>query len=150
MLLSLCTDMYICVDEKDYFYTSSYPLQMKRLLLLAVLMPVVTFGQNNKDHASLVDNFVNYYNKQQTDIICSLFPDEHLTGIKCFWKGASTDGTYDIYGKIISYNYIGVDSSTTMNLTLYKIVFSKKGAMELSFTMNADKKFTAFRLKRFE
>jgi hypothetical protein len=123
---------------------------MKSLLFLAVLMPLVAFAQNDKDHAYLVDNFVNYYNNRQTDNICTLFPDENLTGIKCFWKGASTDGTYDIYGKIISYEYIGVDSSATRNLTQYKMVFSKKGAMELSFTMSADKKFTVFLLKRFE
>lgn len=122
---------------------------MKRLLLLAALVPVIALAQN-KDHVYLVDNFVNYYNSRQTNSICTLFPDENLTGIKCFWKGASTDGTYDIYGKITSYKYIGVDSSTAMYLTLYKMVFSKKGAMELSFTMNADKKFTAFRLKPFE
>jgi hypothetical protein len=120
---------------------------MKRLLLFAVLMPVVGFAQNNKDHAHLVDDFVDYYNKQQTDRICTLFPDEKLTGIKCFWNGASTDGTYNIYGKIISYKYIGVDSLSTRNLTQYKMVFSKKGAMEMSFAMSADKKFTVFLLK---
>ncbi len=124
--------------------------RMKRLLLLAVLIPVCVSAQNSKDHTYLVDNFVKYYNNRQTDLICTLFPDEHLTGIKCFWKNASTDGTYDRYGKIISYKYIGVDSSATRHLTQYKIAFSKQGAQQLSFTMNADKKFTVFLLKRFE
>lgn len=121
---------------------------MKRLLLLALATPMFAFAQNEQDYARLVDKFVTYYNKQQTDSICTLFPDEKNTGIKCFWKGASTDGTYDMYGKIISYKYIGIDSSATRNLTQYKMVFSKKGATEMSFAMSADKKFTVFLLKR--
>lgn len=120
---------------------------MKRLLLLALATPMFAFAQNKQDYVHLVDKFVNYYNKQQTDSICALFPDERNTGIKCFWKGASTDGTYDIYGKIKSYEYIGEEGSDLRKVTMYKVVFSKKGSMLMSFNVSEDRKFMVFLLE---
>lgn len=120
---------------------------MKRLLLLALTTPMFAFAQNKQDYAPLVDKFVNYYNKQQTDSICTLFPDEKNTGIKCFWKGASTDGTYNIYGKITAYEYIGVEGTDLRKVTMYKVVFSKKGAMLMSFNVSENHKFMIFLLE---
>lgn len=121
-------------------------MQLKRLLLLLLVAPVVAFAQSKQD-ARMVDKFVNYYNKQQTDSICTLFPDERSTGIKCFWKGASTDGTYDLYGKITAHEYMGVEGPDNRKVTMYKVVFSKKGTMVMSFNLDERNKFMIFRLE---
>lgn len=121
-------------------------MHMKRLLLLALLTPMVAFAQSKQDYSHMVDKFVKYYNKQQTDSICTLFPDERTTGIKCFWKNASTDGTYDLHGKITAYEYIGEEGTGDREVTMYKVVFSKKGAMVMSLRMNSNHKFTIYLL----
>lgn len=121
---------------------------MKRLLLMALATPMVTFAQSEQDYAHLVDKFVKYYNKQQTDSICTLFPDEKSTGIKCFWKGASTDGTYNMYGKITAYEYMGADGPDGRKLTMYKVVFSKKGVMTMKFNVDENHKFMVFLLQK--
>jgi hypothetical protein len=120
---------------------------MKKILLLALVMPMIAFAQDKQDYVRQVDKFVNFYNKQQTDSICTLFPDERTTKIKCEWKEASNDGTYDIYGKITGYEYIGVDSSSLRKLTVYKVRFSKKGVVNMSVNLSANHKFTVFLLE---
>lgn len=122
---------------------------MKKLLFLTFVVPMIAFAQNKQDYGSLVDKFVSYYNKKQTDNICTLFPDEKSTGIKCFWEGASTDGTYNIYGKITDYRYIGTEGPDNRKVTKYKVVFSKKGAMTMRFNVNKDHKFMMFLLEPF-
>lgn len=121
---------------------------MKRLLLLAlVITPMLAFAQDKQEYAYLVDKFVQYYNKQQTDSICTMFPDERISG-KCPWRDAPTNGTYDIHGKIKTYEYIGEEGAGDREVTIYKIVFSKKGVMEISFHVDENNKFTIFLLDK--
>lgn len=122
---------------------------MKKLFLLALITPMFAFAQSEQEHAQLVDKFVKYYNKRQTDSICALFPDERTTGVKCFWKGASTDGTYDMYGKITAYEYIGVEGPDSRKVTTYKVVFSKMGAKAMKFSVDESNKFVIFLLQPF-
>lgn len=63
---------------------------------------------------------------------------------------ASTDGTYDIYGTITSYEYIGIDSSSLLKVTMYKVKFSRKGIVLMSVLLDANHKFTIFRLEHFQ
>lgn len=119
---------------------------MKSLLLLVLLVPVFASAQGKQYHTRLVDQFVKYFNMQQSDSICTLFPDESTTGIKCFMKNAATDGTFDIHGKIKSYEYMGIDEVDPRKLIVYKMIFSKKGVMQLRFTVTKDHRFMVFLL----
>lgn len=123
---------------------------MKKLLLLALATPMFAFAQVEEEYIQLVNRFVKYYNRQQTDSICALFSDEKTTGVKCFWKGASTDGTYDIYGKITAYEYIGVEGPDTRKVATYKVVFSKKGAKAMTFSVDEANKFIVFLLQTYQ
>ena len=60
---------------------------MKMLLLLVVLMPVVAFAQNKQDHVHLVDDFVDYYNKQWYLLI----GEENEFGDESFLKHVHAD-----------------------------------------------------------
>ena len=130
------------------FRLKPQPMQMKCLLLLALLTPVFANAQNEQKHTDLVDKFVKYYNKQQSDSICTLFPDERTNG-KCPWRDASTDGTYGMNGKITSYKYVGEEGSGERQVTIYKIVSSKKGDMQLSFHVNEYNQFTIFLMQDY-
>lgn len=106
------------------------------------------FAQDEHDYADLMGKFVQYYNKQQSDSICTLFPNERTTGMKCPWKNAGTDGTYNMHGKIKTYKYIGKEGSGDRELTIYRVIFSKKGTMNLRFHVNENQHFTMFLLEK--
>mgnify|MGYP003576798221 CR=1 FL=1 len=109
----------------------------------------VVAGQTKQDYVRIVDKFVNLYNSRQTDSICTLFPDEKTTGIRCEWKGSDTDGTYDIYGNIIAHEYYDVDSDNRRMVMLFKLKFSKKGDVLLKAKLDTNHKFTIFLLEPF-
>lgn len=117
---------------------------MKKLLLIAMITPMFAFAQDEQDYAQLFGKFVQYYNKKQPDSICTLFPDVRTTGNKCPWAAFTTDGTFDVLGKLKTYKYFGKEGSGDREVTMYKAIFSKKGVQVVSFHVDGNQKFTIF------
>ena len=114
---------------------------MKKLLILICLFPVVVLGQTLEDHNAVMKKFVEYYNTQQTDKICTLFPDKSDDhGFKCFWEHVKPKRLYKEYGTIHHYGYLGVEG----DVTIYKVVFSKF-TKALSFNLDENLQFSTFR-----
>lgn len=120
---------------------------MKKLLLLTLLSPIVTFAQDKHKYDPVVGKFVKYFNMRQSDSICALLFDERTTGLRCAFRDAATDGSYEMHGKIKSFEYIGEEGEGDRRLTMYKVVTSKKGNMVLSFHMEENHKLSIFLLE---
>ncbi|GAB3011169.1 hypothetical protein GCM10027051_11700 [Niabella terrae] len=91
---------------------------------------------------------MNYYNERSIDSLCSLFPLKKSEEGLCFWKTLernSEKSVYDEYGMIKNYEYLGVDSTDSKGVAVFKVQFANKGAKALSFNLK-NQKFEIFRL----
>jgi hypothetical protein len=120
---------------------------MRYAMLLLIALPLISFSQTKTDYDNYMARFVRYYNKGLTDSICTLFPVEAGRNEPCFWKWAESShdtSSYDDYGKIASYKYLGVDKTDPDNVTVFRVVFANKGVKAISFNLE-NKKFATFR-----
>lgn len=120
---------------------------MKKLLFLLLCVPAAAMAQSRQDYIQQAAKFVQLFNQRKTDSICRMFPDEKSTGIKCFWQGSDTDGTYDMYGRITSCVFSELDTISAMRPAVFKVTFTKKGTKAMTLSMNAAHKFTVFRIE---
>lgn len=120
---------------------------MKAFLLLLLMLPAMAVAQTKEDYKNVMAKFVKYYNNNQIDSICTLFPDEKSSGKECFykWANAKAPGMLEEYGQITDYRYLGKDETDQEKVTVFKVDFSKKGTKAMSFTLGSDNKFGTFR-----
>lgn len=118
---------------------------MKKLVMLLLILPLVAGAQSKKDFKEVMDKFVQYYNAGNTDMVCSLFPEKEDNG--CFWRFAEERGSksLDEYGKIIAYQYLGVDKTDPEKVTVFRIETEQQGIKAMSFTLGRGNKFGTFR-----
>lgn len=122
--------------------------RMKAILILFILaIPFSVDAQTELDHIKQVEKFVKFYNDRKTGSICSLFPNEKTTGIRCDWQYADKDRTYDIYGVITSFKFMGTEENNNRKVALFQLKSTSKGEILLSASLNSEKKFTIFLLK---
>lgn len=114
---------------------------MKHIFLLLWLAPVCVWGQT-KAEARLMKQYVQCYNDHADDCICALIGQDTAD---CFWlKVADPQDLRKRYGKLLSYSYLGIDTTDPGKVTVYKIVWEKQGVKAMSFTM-LDDHFGTFR-----
>lgn len=120
---------------------------MKGFLLLMLMLPAMAAAQTKEDYKNVMAKFVKYYNNNQVDSICTLFPDEKSSGRECFykWANAKAPGMLEEYGPITDYSYLGKDETDHEKVTVFKVDFSKKGTKAMSFTLYSNNKFGTFR-----
>ena len=120
---------------------------MKYLLLLSLLCPCCARAQSEADYQNTMARFVRFYNKGLKDSVCTLFPKREKTG--CFWALADAsreERMLERYGRIISYKYLGIDTTDEEQVRVFKVVFAKAGTKATSFTLSEDGLFGTFRL----
>lgn len=122
---------------------------MKGFLLLMLMLPAMAAAQTKEDYKNVMAKFVKYYNNNQIDSICTLFPDEKSSGKECFYKWAEGKGGSGLeeYGPITDYSYLGKDETDQEKVTVFKVDFSKKGTKAMSFTLGSNNKFGTFRFE---
>lgn len=122
---------------------------MKGLVLLLLMLPAMATAQTKQDYKNVMAKFVKYYNNNQVDSICTLFPDEKSSGRECFykWANAKAPGMLEEYGPITDYSYLGKDETDQETVTVFKVDFSKKGTKAMSFTLDSNNKFGTFRFE---
>ena len=124
---------------------------MKFLLAILIFLPVTTIAQSQADFEKVMGNFVRFYNQDQTDSICSLFPTEvNGKARECFWRWAAEKRPDSLsslkkYGRITSYKYLGVDVTDAEPVHVFEIMFSKAGKKAHSFTLDKAHKYGTFR-----
>lgn len=118
---------------------------MKYLVMLLLLLPILVEAQSKKDFKEVMDKFVQYYNADNTDKICTLFKEKKDIG--CFWRWANEKGSksFEEYGKITSYQYLGKDKTDPEKVTVFRVNTEKQGIKAMSFTLGQGNKFGTFR-----
>ena len=114
-----------------------------RLLLLFLLLPIALFAQSRREYDKTFGDFVKYYNKENWTGVCGLMsssPDG-----RCMWKDAGH--VIKKHGKIIKYQYLGIDTTDPERVTVYKVTFANKKVEAVSFNFDIEDKghFGTFR-----
>lgn len=114
-------------------------VNMKYFAVILFMLPAVVFAQAKKDYELVMRKFVEFYNVNDVDSVCTLFPADK----DCFWRIVESDGSsiLEEYGKIASYKYLG----KTEDVTVFKVEFSKKETKAMSFNLDKNNKFGTFR-----
>ena len=113
---------------------------MKYILFILFIVPVVAFSQTEKDYKQVMDKFVEFYNNDQHDSICTLFPAD-----QCIWRNANPEEIKKKYGNIISCKYLGIAKKDPEHVTIFKVVFKNMKTKAMSFTLDKENKFGTFR-----
>lgn len=113
---------------------------MKYCFFMLLILPAIAFGQTKKDYENVMKKFIKFYNNDEVDSICTLFPNDN-----CFWREADPKGSKDKYGKILSCKYLGKSAEDPESVTIFKIVFEKMKTKAMSFTLDHENKFGTFR-----
>lgn len=114
---------------------------MKILATIIFLLPLSAVAQTKQDYNLVMEKFVQYYNAQQNDSICTLFPDNtKVASYSCFWNFAEPERIYKEYGTINSYEYLGTEG----DVTIYKVVYDKF-TKAMSFNLDENLLFGTFR-----
>lgn len=114
-----------------------------KYLILFLLLPAAVFAQSRDDYDKAFGEFVKYYNKEDWTSICKLMSPS--SDGRCLWKDAGH--VIKKHGKIIKYQYLGVDTSDPERVTVYKVTFANKKEEAVSFNFDTEDKryFGTFR-----
>ncbi len=121
---------------------------MKYLLsLLVAIMPLLSFAQSSVRNEKLMAKFVADYNSVNSDGIVHMWNDsETVEWASKAWSAASITNMHKQYGKILSYEYLGIDEEDpNPGLAVYVINMSVAGTKNLSFTFDNGKDLGTFR-----
>ena len=113
---------------------------MKYILVICLLVPLLSFAQKKADYEHVMARFARYYNNIQADSINLL----DMEG-KSFWSNKDIKYGQEKYGTILSYKYLGIDTTDPNKVRVFKIKFSKKGPSAISFTLNKTNHTETFR-----
>jgi hypothetical protein len=109
---------------------------MKMLLAMLCLFPFTAFAQTKADYDQTFARFMKYYNSNQTDSICTLFPISTRAEEMCFWKMVNAESSsLEEYGSIKSFKYLGIDKTDAESVRVFKVDYSKAGTKAMSFTL---------------
>lgn len=118
---------------------------MKHLIFtLLFFIPVVANAQTKQDFENTMRRFVEFYNRSQTDSICSMYSDVWRDK-SVLWSMEKHLKVKKTYGKIKTYKYVLVDTVTDGNkITLFKVNSARKTFM-LGMTLDDKTKLQTFR-----
>jgi len=116
-----------------------------RCLLVLLLFPFAAFAQSKADCDKAFGEFVKCYNKEDWDGICRVIAPS--PNGRCLWKDAG-DAVKE-YGKIIKYQYLGVDTIDPEKVTVYKVTFADKKVKAVSFNFYIEENKRYFGTFRF-
>lgn len=120
---------------------------MKYFTFLFFLLPLSAIAQTGQDYQEVMDRFVVLYNNDQPDSICAMMTEGDGG---CSWADAQQNGKFlTDYGDIKNYKYLGIDNGDPEKVTVFKVIFSKKGPKAMSFTLGSDNRFRTFRFTTF-
>jgi hypothetical protein len=119
---------------------------MKYLLLILCFVPLLVLAQGRRDYENTVAKFMRYYNKNEVKKICGMFEPEYRKSSCDMWNQAMPLVKKD-YGKMLSYKYLGVDTTDPEQVRVFKVWYTKD-TCAMSLTLSGDKKYLGtFRFK---
>ncbi len=119
---------------------------MKKLILLACLLPLGAFAQTRTDYENTMTRFKRYYNNEQGDSIARMW--RNVTSFNG-WTPERMKELKAKYGVITSTQYFGIDPSDPGKVVVFKTTFSKTGAHAIGLSLRPDdiRYLGTFRLK---
>ena len=95
----------------------------KVILIMACFSFLKAMAQDQKDYDHVMNKFIQFYNAEQADSICSLFADSWGEMRATLWTKEHILENKKEYGEMSSIIYVGVEPG---NARLYKTVCAKK------------------------
>ena len=120
---------------------------MKVLLLVFFLSPFISKGQMVQDYKNTMLKFQKFYNASQGDSINAMFeqtPGNFMNG-RPMWNDVDIKSTINEFGRLKSFEFLGVDTTDPNNVYVFETKFSKKGKKMTSLTLYKNKKLGTFR-----
>ena len=121
---------------------------MKNILLLFLLLPFVGYTQTQTDHEHAMSRFMKFYNNKQGDSIVNLWPSDapYIGSIKRSWNKEVVESLHTKYGKLLSYEYVGIDTEdSNPGLAVFKTKYSVVGEKTTSLSLDEKKYLSTFR-----
>lgn len=103
------------------------------------MLPLSTFAQKKADYELVMSKFTRYYNHEQVDSI------NMLDAGKGYWELENLRSMKKSMGDILSFKYLGVDTSDRNKVHVFKVKLSKDGIKAVSFTLNKTNHTETFR-----
>lgn len=120
---------------------------MKKLLFIVLVFPpAFAFSQTKADAERVMGRFMKFYNDRQNDSIYYMFSVGDRKSFSKERNAASMKWYDDDFGKMLSFEYLGIDSDDAAHVTVFKTNWSKGGKKTSSFTLDKENKFLTFRL----
>jgi hypothetical protein len=107
------------------------------------ILPHSVSAQTKDDYEHVMNKFIKFYNAQRYDSVYNLYADKDITTpdkneklLRSFMKK---------YGRVLSYEYLGVDASEKELVTVFVTHWSKAGDKTTSFSLDKNNKFRTWR-----
>jgi len=126
----------------------SYIYSMKNLLLLFFFSPFLGLSQTKTDHEYAMSRFKKFYNNKQGDSIVKMWPSDapYIGSIKRSWNKEMLESLHEKYGKLLSYEYVGIDKDdSNPGLAVFITKYSVVGEKTTSLTLDEKKYLSTFR-----
>lgn len=111
---------------------------MKKIALLLAILPLSLFAQSQADYEGTVSRFMEYYNMNQPEKICAMYAEEWGEDKSTLWTTNQIANLHATYGRIRSYQYLGIDKHDPDKVRVFRIVCDKS-THALSLTLNKDR-----------
>jgi hypothetical protein len=121
---------------------------MKNLLLIFLLLPCFVFAQTQTDYEGAIGRFMKFYNSKQGDSIVKMWPSDapYIESIKRSWNKEVMESLHEKYGKLLSYEYVGIDTEdSNPGLAVFKTKYSVVGEKTTSLSLDDKKHLSTFR-----
>ena len=122
---------------------------MRYLTFLSVfcsLIPCMASAQSRSDYDFAMNKFVKAYNAKDAAAINKMWPVKMRKQLANMFTAKELEEDQEKYGKIMSYQYLGVDTSDANKVTVFKTVFSVGGIKTTSLTLDPGSFLGTFRL----
>ena len=117
---------------------------MKTILFLLAMLPLSVFAQSKADYETSVSQFMEYYNRNEPEKICDMYSDEWGEAKSKLWNTTQIENLHKEYGKMQSFEYLGIDKNDPEEVRVFKTVFDKS-THAMSLTLDKNKKTGTFR-----
>jgi hypothetical protein len=121
---------------------------MKNLLPIFLLLPCFVIAQTQTDYEVAIGRFMKFYNTKQCDSIVNMWPADapYIGSIKRSWNKEVVESLHTKYGKLLSYEYVGIDTEdSNPGLAVFKTKYSVVGEKTTSLSLDDKNYLSTFR-----
>ncbi len=109
-------------------------------------MPFIAGAQTKTDAEHVMARLQKFYNAGQYDSVYTLFSDSDRKMLTKERNSESMKWFADTAGKMLSFQYLGVDNDDPDHVTVFMTKWSKNDDKTSSFSLDRENKFLDFRL----